>query len=232
MMQALILAGGLGTRLGLITKQIPKPMVPINGRPFLEIQMEYLKENGITDIVLSIGYLGEQIEEYFGDGSGMGLNIEYSCEDVPVGTGGGVKLAADKLHEEFFLLYGDSYLPIDYREVEEAFKASGKAGLLVAYDNRLGDTTVPCNISVDSDMLVTEYSKSGQSAGLHLVEAGVLAFKKSMLELIPDNGPTSLEEEVFPRLIHKREMACFTTRQRFYDIGLPERLEKLEELFR
>ncbi|MBE9529218.1 MAG: nucleotidyltransferase family protein [Proteobacteria bacterium] len=232
MMQALILAGGLGTRLGAITKQIPKPMVPINGRPFLEIQMEYLRENGITDIVLSVGYLGDQIEEYFGDGSGMGLKIEYSFEDVPVGTGGGVKLAADKLHEEFFLLYGDSYLPIDYREVEEAFKASGKTGLLVAYDNRLGDTTVPCNLSVDSDMLVTEYRKDAKSEELHLVEAGVLAFKKSVLDLIPNTGPTSLEEEVFARLIADKEMACFTTRQRFYDIGLPERLEKLEELFR
>lgn len=231
MMQALILAGGLGTRLRPITDQIPKPMVRVQGRPFLARQMEFLRDNGIIDIVLSVGYLGDQIMDYFGDGAEMGLRIAYSFEDKPSGTGGGLKLAAALLNEEFFVFYGDSYLPIDYKEVEDAFKSLDKAGLLVAYDNRLGDTTVPCNVAIDDDMLVTEYRKGGDGKGLHLVEAGALAFNRSVLDLIPDKGPVSLEQEIFPSLIARKELACFTTRQRFYDIGLPERLGKLEELF-
>jgi NDP-sugar pyrophosphorylase family protein len=232
MMQALILAGGLGTRLRPITDQIPKPMVPVRGKPFLARQMEFLRDNGIADIVLSVGYLGDQIRNYFGDGAAMDLRIAYSFEEKPMGTGGGLKLAAHLLKEEFFVLYGDSYLPIDYKEVEDAFKSFGKAGLLVAYDNKLGDTTVPCNVSIDDDMLVTEYRKGGDGKDLYLVEAGVLAFNRSVLDLIPDKKPVSLEQEIFPGLIARKELACFTTRQRFYDIGLPDRLRKLEELFR
>lgn len=231
-MQALILAGGLGTRLRPLTNTVPKPMVPILGQPFLAYQLELLKSNEITDIVLSVGYLGDQITDYFGDGSEMGLHIKYSFEKKPMGTGGGLKLASHLLQDEFFVLNGDTYLPIDYIEVANFFRASTKSGLLVTYDNLLEDTTVPCNVSIDENMLVTKYKKDSDDKDLLLVEAGVSALRKMVLDLIPSDRPVSLEQEIFPVLIKQKELVSFTTHQRFYDIGSPDRVQKLEEFFK
>lgn len=231
-MQALILAGGLGIRLRSITSTMPKPMVPILGKPFLEYQLELLKNSGITDVVLSVGYLGHKIADYFGDGSRIGLRITYSLEQAPMGTGGGVKLASHLLSGEFFVVYGDSYLPVDFRKVKNCFMASGRIALVVAYDNSSGDANVPCNISVNGNSLVTGYEKDSTNSNLTLVEAGVLVFKKRLLDLIPEGRPVSLENEVFPVLIARKELVCFVTSQRFYDIGLPDRLREFGELFK
>lgn len=228
-MQALILAGGVGTRLRPLTNIIPKPMVPILGKPFLEYQIELLKSYGITDVILSIGYLGEQIREHFGNGSKMGLHITYSFEKKLMGTGGGIRLASNLLNNEFFVIYGDSYLPIDYREVEDFFKASDKIGLLVAYDNKLEDASVPCNISIDKNFFVVKYAKNSNDKDLCLVEAGVLAFKKTVLDFIPNGKSVSLENEIFSILTDQKELISFVTPQRFYDIGSPDRLQKFEE---
>lgn len=231
-MQALVLAGGLGTRLRPLTNSIPKPMMPILGKPFLSYQLELLKSSGISEVVLSIGYLGEQIKAYFGDGSKMGLRVTYSIEEVPMGTAGGMKLASSLLHDEFFVVYGDSYLPVDYKEVEDFFKDSGKIGLLIAYDDQQGETTVRRNVSIGENNLVTKYKKDSNDKDLNLVEAGVLVFKKRVLDFIPESKPFSLENEIFPVLIAKKELAGFITNQRFYDIGMPERLKDFEELFK
>jgi NDP-sugar pyrophosphorylase family protein len=229
MMQAIILAGGLGTRLRRLTSMIPKSMVTILGRPFLAYQLELLKSYEITDIVLSIGYLGDQIRDYFGNGSRMGLRLTYSFEEKPMGTGGGIKSASHLLKDEFFVIYGDSYLPIDYREVQDFFKKSSKMGLLVAYDNKRDDTAVPSNVCIDENMFVTNYNKSFNYNTLDFVEAGVLAFKKTILNFIPNNKTVSLEQEIFPALITQRELISFITNQRFYDIGSSDRLRKFED---
>lgn len=231
-MQAVILAGGLGSRLQPLTDKIPKSMISVLGRPFLEYELKMLKHYGIRNIILSIGYLGEQIKNYFSDGSQIGLNIKYSIEEKPMGTGGGIKLASSLLKDEFFVVYGDSYLPIDYRQVMTFFKASGKIGAMVVYDNKYGDTTVPCNISIDKNMLVRKYEKNSADKNLHLVEAGVLAFNKTLLNFIPDKKIVSLEEEILPILIKQREIMGFVTSQKFYDIGLPNRLREFEEYIR
>src|ERR1700686_1756541 len=118
-MQAVILAGGLGTRLWPLTRQVPKPMVPVAGVPYLEHQLRLLKKQSILDIVLLTGYLGEQVEEYFGDGGSLGLAIRYSREPQPRGTAGALREARSLLAGTFLLIYGDSYLPIDYAAVFE-----------------------------------------------------------------------------------------------------------------
>src|SRR5947209_16972890 len=112
-MQTVILAGGLGTRLGDLTRQVPKPMVPVAGRPYLEHQLRELARQEWTDVVLLTGYLGEQVEEYFGDGRRWRLNLRYRREATPQGTGGALRDAAGLLAATFLLIYGDSYLPID-----------------------------------------------------------------------------------------------------------------------
>jgi len=231
-MQALILAGGLGTRLQPLTKSIPKSMIPVLGKPFLEHELEMLSHHGIKNIVLSVGYLGEHIKDYFGDGSKKGLNIKYSLEEKPLGTGGAIKLAYNLLMDEFFVVYGDSYLLIDYQEFYAFFKASKKIGAMVAYDNKNGGVAVPFNISIDKNRLVTMYKKNSNDKNLHLVDAGVLAFKKTVLDLIPNQKTISLEEKILPGLIKQRELISFVTHQKFYDIGLPNKAKEFEEYIR
>jgi NDP-sugar pyrophosphorylase family protein len=227
-MQAVILAGGLGTRLRPITETIPKPMVPVAGVPYLEHQLKELARQEIHNVVLLTGYLGEQIEDYFGAGAALGLSLRYSQEPQPLGTGGALRLAIDHLAESFLVIYGDSYLPIDYPAVLQALEASSAEGLVVAYDNRFGDTSVRNNIDLDASNYVLRYEKDGE--GLAYVEAGVLAFRRTAIQEIPPGKVASLEKETFPQLIARRSLLGYPTRTRFYDIGTPNRLLAFETL--
>ena len=229
--QVVILAGGLGTRLRPVTTQIPKPMVPVAGVPYLEYQLRLLAEQGFSDVVLLTGYLGEQIEEYFGTGSRLGLDLRYSREPAPLGTGGALREARPLLAEEFLVIYGDSYLPIRYASVMERLRSSGAEGVLVLYHDPAGETDVPGNVAIDAQGVVTRYDKSGTNEPeLRHVEAGVLALRQSVLDLVPATGVVSLEQEIFPRLITRRALVGLPTTQRFYDIGTPERLRAIEAL--
>jgi NDP-sugar pyrophosphorylase family protein len=230
-MQAVILAGGLGTRLWPLTKTVPKPMVPIEGVPYLEHQLRLLREQSITDIVLLIGYLGEQIEEHFGDGSDFGLSIAYSREESPLGTGGAIREASEYLADSFLVIYGDSYLPIDYAAVLMSLNDSSASGIVTVYDNGSEDTGVTNNIALDDDGYIAKYVKDcPEDPELRYVEAGVLGLTKSMVASIP-KGKVSLEEEMFPSLIAQHQMLGFVTTQRFYDIGTPDRLQRIAHLF-
>lgn len=229
-MQAVVLAGGLGTRLWPITTEIPKPMVPVAGVPYLEHQLRLFQRQGITDVVLLTGYLGEQIEDYFGTGEASGLKLRYARETTPQGTAGALRDAGALLADFFLLIYGDSYLPIDYASVGAALSAAPICGVVVVYDNR-DDTTVRNNIALEPDGSVCRYAKdAAPDASLKYVDAGVLAFRKTLLSWIPARGKVSLEKEVFPELIAQRELRAYVTRQRFYDIGTPERLQVIERL--
>lgn len=227
----MILAGGLGTRLRPVTAQIPKPMVPVAGVPYLEHQLRLLAEQGLRDVVLLTGYLGEQIEEYFGDGSRLALQLRYSRESSPLGTGGALREARSLLANEFLVIYGDSYLPIEYSPVIDRLRDTGATGVLVLYHDPSGETGVPGNVAIDDRGYVVRYDKSGaKNPELRYIEAGVLALRKSVLDLIPAEGAVSLEQEIFPRLIERRALAGLPTTQRFYDIGTPERLRAIEAL--
>ncbi|MDO8490029.1 MAG: nucleotidyltransferase family protein, partial [bacterium] len=124
-MQAVILAGGLGTRLRPLTNTTPKPMIPINGRPFLEYTIEALRWHNITHILLLTGYLGEKVKAHFGDGAQHGVSISYSHEGQPIGVGGSLRLAESRLEDNFLLLYGDVYLPINYSHFIDHFNKRG-----------------------------------------------------------------------------------------------------------
>jgi len=229
-MQTAILAGGLGVRLRPLTLEIPKPMAPVAGKPYLEHQIRLLEEQGIEDVVILAGYLGERIESHFGDGSGFGVTIQYSFEESPLGTGGALLRAEPLLAEEFLVIYGDSYLPIDYASVLRRLSVSAAGGALVVYDNRHGDTSVRNNIALGGEGLVERYAKNDpEAAGLTHVDAGVAALRKSSLRLLPEaERRPSLESELYTRLIERRQLLAYETRQRFYDIGTPERLKLIE----
>jgi NDP-sugar pyrophosphorylase family protein len=230
-MQAVILAGGLGTRLLPLTEVIPKPMVQVGGVPYLRHQLQLLADQEIRDIVLLTGYLGEQIESYFGDGASLNLRISYSRELSPLGTGGALRQACGLFQDSFLLIYGDSYLPIRYADAMERLASSGAEGVVVVYDNRLADTSVKNNIELDDDGYVSRYEKDSPDR-LSFVEAGVLAFRRSVVDWMPEAAVVSLEKEIFPKLIEAKQLAALVTTERFYDIGTPDRLKAIEALLR
>lgn len=228
-MQAVILAGGLGTRLRPLTEQIPKVMVPVSGKPFLFYLLELLKSQGVKDIILCVGYRREQIKKSFEDRRRLGVRIQYSEErEGLLGTGGALKRAQNLLDNCFLVVNGDTYLPINYKGVENSFIKSGKMALMVVYDNK-EDTGVKNNVELDDDLMVIRYDKKKSDAGLKHVEAGALFLKREALSLIEDGCPISLEKGLYPALIQQRELAAYVTGQRFYDIGMQQQIRIIEE---
>jgi NDP-sugar pyrophosphorylase family protein len=231
-MQTVILAGGLGTRLGALTRKIPKPMLPVAGMPYLEHQLRLLAGQSLRDVLLLTGYLGGQIESYFGAGSRLGLRIRYSREFHPLGTGGALREARPKLAETFLLLYGDSLLPIEYAAVGRRLKDSAALGAIVVYRDPSGETSVHPNVALDRSGLVARYDKTASDLTLEYVEAGASCFRREVLDLLPATGPASFEQCAFSALIARRRLAALPTAQRFYDIGTPERLRTIEDYLR
>ena len=228
-MQVAILAGGKGSRLRPLTYQIPKPMISILGKPFLQYQLELIESFGINKVLLLVSYLGRQIEEYFGSGSKFGLNIEYSYEKNPLGTGGALKNAEEKLAEKFLLLNGDTFLSIDYEKLMEYFHQCDKIGVITVYNN--SEKIASNNIALAKSNVVVGYNKKDFQGMTH-VDAGVVAFKKEILNLIPKAQVCSLEEEIFPMLIEKKELIAYPTSQRFYDMGNSKELKVIKEALR
>jgi NDP-sugar pyrophosphorylase family protein len=211
-------------------------MIRVAGVPFLQHQLRLLARQSFREVLLLTGYLGEQIEGYFGNGRRLGLRLHYVREAQPRGTGGALRDARRHLDETFLLLYGDSLLPLDYAAPGRRLKDSAALGLIVAYRDPAGETAVQPNVALDRSGLVTRYDKAaadtGLETGLEYVEAGVSCFRREVLDLIPPEGPVSFEQCCFPRLIARRQLAALPTSQRFYDIGTLERLRAIENYLR
>lgn len=222
--QAVILAGGLGTRMRPLTEKIPKPMLPVRGRPFLHHQIALLKSHGIRKILLLVAHLGQEIEHFFTNGSGLGVEIEYSYEPSPLGTGGALKNAEARLDPEFVLLNGDTYLDIDYRALISSFRSCHCEALIVAFADKTRG--LAGNLAVTADGRVTAYSKKDCSGMTH-VDAGAIVLSKSILQFISPGRKCSLEEDIYPVLIGNRRMRAWPTSEVFIDIGTPEGLESL-----
>ena len=229
-MQAVVLAGGKGERLEPLTNNIPKPMVEVAGKPFLEHLLILLKKNGISKFLFLAGYLGHIIKDYFGNGNKWDVGIEYSFENKPIGTGGALYLAKEKLDETFFLLFGDSYLPINYRQMASEYMKHNKKVMLAAYDN-IEDTDVPFNIILDKTLKIILAYKKGKNnpPAFNYCDAGVLIVKRDLVKLIGDKTPISFEEVIYPRLITEKELGYYISECRFYDIGTIEMLKSFEQ---
>jgi NDP-sugar pyrophosphorylase family protein len=224
--QVAILAGGLATRLGPLTKEIPKSLIQIQGKPFLQYQLDFLKRGGIRDIVVCVGYLGEQIEEYFGDGRKFNLNIEYSYDGANLlGTAGALKNAERLFENEFFIMYGDSYLFLDFSAIVSHFRRFDKLGLMVVYKNY--DQYDTSNVAI-GDNLVKKYSKKRKTKDMVYIDYGASVLRKKALELVPSGRVYSLEK-LFSQMIKQEELLCYETKQRFYQIGSPEGLEEFQK---
>ncbi len=226
-MQVVILAGGLATRLRPLTEKIPKSMIRINEKPFLEYQIELLKKNNLTDILLCAGYLGGQIKDYFGDGEKFGVRLEYSEEkEELLGTGGALKKTESLLEDEFFVMYGDSYLILDYQEIADYFRKFNRLGLMVVYKNY--NKFDKSNVVVKNGF-VKVYNKRDSSPEMVYIDEGISILKKEILSDFPPHTSFSLDR-IFQRLISKKELLAFETKQRFYEIGSPQGLSDFKKL--
>lgn len=221
-----ILAGGLATRLRPITEKIPKSLVPVAGRPFLAHQLEMLHARGLRRAVLCIGHLGEMIQRDFGD-EAYGVKLEYSFDGPKLlGTGGAIKRALPRLGREFFVLYGDSYLPIAYRPVAEAFHRSGKLGLMTVYRNE-GKYDTSNVVFRDGEIAV--YDKKLRLPEMRHIDYGLSLFQTRVFDDYAADQSFDLAE-VMGRLVREKQLAGYEVLERFYEMGSPAGLAELETL--
>ena len=212
--QALIICGGRGTRLKPLTNRMPKPLLPVKGTPFLEFLMDYLKIQGFSNFILATGYKSKMIENYFGRGEDLGVNIDYSKERVPLGTGGAVKKAESLITgKEIVVLNGDSFADLDLKKMIRLHnKMKQPITMAVA---RTKDSGRSGQLGINKGIVTRFEEKGKQKEGF--VNAGVYVFRKELLGSIPKKK-VSLEKEIFPKFLGK--IATFETNGYFIDIGV------------
>ena len=222
----IILCGGLATRLRPITEKIPKSLVDVNGRPFLEYQLERLAERGLHDVVLSIGYLGEMVEELIGDGSRFGLSVRYAYDGPKLlGTAGAIRKAQGMLSSPFFIQYGDSFLDVDYSEVARAYADSGKKALMTVFRN-VGQWD-RSNVLYRDNTLVG-YRKRQPTADMNYIDYGLSMVDGSVFNQLPANEFSDLSD-LFEQLSIDGQLAGLEVFNRFYEIGTVDGLNETRE---
>ena len=230
-MQVVIIAGGLGTRLKSVAPDTPKALVPVAGRPFVEHQLELIRKNGMDDVLICVGYGADKIEGHLGDGAKWGVRVRYSREDPAklLGTGGALVNALPLLADSFFTLWGDSYLPTDYRAMEQAFVKSGCPSQMSVYRNEgRWDSS---NARIARGMVIF-YSKSAKPGEADYIDYGLSAFKKYVIEGYENARPPLDLATIQGDLVRRGEMAAFEAMDRFYEIGKPEGLRELDGYLR
>ncbi len=224
--QAVILAGGRGTRMAPFTDTMPKPMVLVHGRPFLEYLIEMLRDAGITRVVLLLGYMPEVIQAYFGDGRRWGLEISYSVSPVEDETGARVLKSFPLYDPVFLLMYCDNYWPVLLGRMWGKFSASNAAAMVTVYSN--ADKSTKDNLVVDENGYVTLYDKSRKHLGLKGVDIGFLILRKDALGLLSDDN-VSFEASLYPRLVARHELLAFVSDHKYYSVSSPDRLPLTEQ---
>jgi len=226
MLPVVILAGGLATRMKPITEKIPKSLIEIKGKPFIIHQLNYLKSQGIQNIVLCIGHLGHMIQSLIGNGQALGLDIQYSLDgDRLLGTGGAIKKSLYLVGENFFVLYGDSFLPINYKDVEEAYLLSKKNALItIVKNNNQWDKS---NVEFESGKLI-EYNKHHPNQRMHYIDYGLSVLNQSIFNTYHENEPFDLSD-LYHKLSLHQHLAGFETFERFYEIGSQDGLKETED---
>ena len=224
-----ILAGGLATRLWPATDKIPKALLSVAGEPFLVHQLRLLHSEGFRRIVLCVGHLGEMIQAKIGDGKRLGLQIDYSFDGPTLlGTGGALKRALPKLGERFLVIYGDSYMPVDYAAVVEAFALSGRPALMTVFENEgRWDTS---NIWFDAGE-IHRYDKKTRTPQMRHIDYGISVLTPEVFAGFADNAAFDVAD-LYSRLVSEKQMAAHEVKQRFYEIGSAHGLAELDALLR
>ena len=218
-----ILAGGFASRLGELTRQTPKSLLEVAGRPFIFHQLEVLVRQGVRDVVLCLGHLGDLIQTAVGDGRSLGLRVRYSWDGGrPLGTGGAIRAALPLLGDDFLLLYGDSYLQCDFRKVAAALRQSSYAALMTLLRNE--DRWDRSNV-VFRDGLVVRYDKSRPTAGMRYIDYGLSGFRRAAFERYILKEPLDLSD-VYCHLVARAGLGGYVVTRRFFEIGTPSGLEE------
>lgn len=224
-----IVAGGSATRLRPITQKIPKSLVDVAGKPFIVRQLDYLQRQKIAHVVLCLGYLGEQVEAVVGDGSAFGLDVRYSWDGPRLlGTGGALRKALSFLGEQFFVFYGDSYLPLDFQAVERDFFKSGMPALMTVLKNN--DQWDKSNV-LFRDGCIAEYNKRTPRQEMAHIDYGLGVLSASVMENLHVDEPLDLAD-IYHELSVKKLLAGYEVFERFYEIGSRKGLEETIEYFR
>lgn len=226
-MKALILAGGLGTRLRKIVPNRPKSMALVNGRPFLEFVLKNLRTNQINEVVLAIGYLGHQIKNFFSSGQDLGMKISYSEEGSPLGTGGAVKKAERFFKESFLVLNGDTYLETDLTEALSFHQQKKAKATLVLTKN--GSARQSGLVIGDNSGRIVSFLEKPIRGKRGLVNSGYYFFKPEVLRTIPENKKVSLEREIFPDWAQKGFLYGFPVDRDFSDMGTPSGYQQIQK---
>ena len=224
--QAIILAGGKGSRLGGFTKDIPKPMLEVGGKPFLEFLVWNLARQGVTDIIISAGYKSKKIQEYFHNKFFYGSSIKVLVEESPLGTGGCLNAHKEYLDDRFWLLNGDTFFDSSLLEIYLQFSEDDNViinGTFIDDPDRYG------NIEIDSQNFVLEFNEKKRS-GRSLISAGIYLIHKKYIANMPD-GFVSLENDIFPNLVKQKKIKLFISDAFFIDIGVPDSLELARNIF-
>jgi NDP-sugar pyrophosphorylase family protein len=216
-----LLAGGLATRLRPITATIPKSLVEVAGRPFIEHQLALLRRNGIRRVVLCLGHLGEQVRDRLGDGSAQGIELQYSFDGPRLlGTGGALRRAVPLLGEVAWVLYGDSYLDIDYRAVLADFQRRSDVALMTVMRN---DDRWDLSNVIFRDGRVIQYSKRVHSREMTHIDYGLSLLRREAIAQLPSDAPSDLVD-LYGSLADAGQMAGYEVAKRFYEIGSPQGL--------
>jgi len=224
-----ILAGGLATRMRPATEKVPKSLLDVAGKPFVAHQLEYLRTQGVRDVVMCVGYLGEQVQEVVGDGSDWGLRVRYSPDGRKLlGTGGALRKALPLLGEHFFVLYGDSFLPADFRAVEVSFRLARCPALMTVMKN--ANRWDKSNATY-RDGKVLQYDKRSPLAGMEFIDYGLGVLSADVLAAVTGEETLDLAD-VYHGLAAAGLLAGYEVHERFYEIGSPEGLAQTERYFR
>ncbi len=228
-MKAVIIAGGLGTRLGELTKAVPKPMIVVKGKPVLEHLILYLKRFGITEIIICSGYLAEKIRERFGDGSSLGVKIGYVEEKELLGTGGALKNVEGLVEGTFVMVYGDLILGMDLNKLIAYHKKKGGLATLTVHESSHPyDSDI---LELDKDGRIIRFlgkPKKGEPFR-NISNAGIYVFEASILKSFP-TGASMLDKEVLPSIIRQGgKLYAYFTDEPVMDMGTQERLKKARE---
>jgi D-glycero-alpha-D-manno-heptose 1-phosphate guanylyltransferase len=228
-LDAVILAGGMGTRLRSVVADRPKVLAPVNGRPFIEYLLDQLEEAGIARVVIATGYMAESVEETLGR-KRRRLQLRYSREEEPLGTGGGLRLTLSHTESDpLLVLNGDSYCTVDLAQFDDFHRAANaRASLAVT---RVPDTTRFGRVQIGEGGEVVSFEEKGAGTGPGWINAGLYLLPRNLIEKIPAGRAVSLEKDVFPGLIHNR-LYAFQGGGAFLDIGTPKSYGEAEEFFR
>lgn len=225
----IILAGGLATRLRPMTETIPKSLVLVNGEPFIHHQLRLLQNQGIREVVLCLGYLGEMVEDLIGDGHQWGLNVQYSFDGpILLGTAGAIKKALPLAGDIFFVLYGDSYLTCNYAAIQATFIASKKQGLMTVFHNKnQWDTS---NVEYREGCIL-DYNKRQRTDRMHHIDYGLGLFNRNAFDEIEAKQTADLSV-VQAQLLNKKQLAGVEVKERFYEVGSFTGINELEHYLR